>query len=123
MQLIAFCFIRDFSYLLQECRETRKNVNRFPELMNSYNLTENDECMDVFYGYIRGIIDMFKYNNLQQHAYVSAQGGSFHIQERYVDIVEYQCIMDVFTLSSLIAQVRAICVNSIKGSCPKWVTI
>ena len=37
--------------------------------------------------------------------------------------VEYQCIMDVFTLSSLIAQVRGICVNSIKGSCPKWVTI
>ena len=37
--------------------------------------------------------------------------------------VEYQCIMDVFTLSSLSAQVRAICVISIKGSCPKWVTI
>ena len=37
--------------------------------------------------------------------------------------VEYQCIMDVFTLSSLIAHVRAICVNRIKGSCPKWVTI
>ena len=33
--------------------------------------------------------------------------------------VEYQCIMVVFTLSSLIAQVRAICVISIKGSCPK----
>ena len=33
--------------------------------------------------------------------------------------VEYQCIMDVFTLSSLIAQVRAIYVISIKGSCPK----
>ena len=30
-------------------------------------------------------------------------------------IVEYQCIMDVFTLSCWIAQVRAICVNSIKG--------
>ena len=35
------------------------------------------------------------------------------------ETVEYQCIMDIFTLSSLIAQVRAICVNSIKGSCPK----
>ena len=34
-------------------------------------------------------------------------------------IVEYQCIMVVFTLSSLIAQVRAISVISIKGSCPK----
>ena len=33
--------------------------------------------------------------------------------------VEYQCIMVVFTLSSLSAQVRAICVNRIKGSCPK----
>ena len=33
--------------------------------------------------------------------------------------VEYQCIMDIFTLSSLSAQVRAICVISIKGSCPK----
>ena len=33
--------------------------------------------------------------------------------------VKFQCIMDVFTLSSLITQVRAICVNSIKGSCPK----
>ena len=33
--------------------------------------------------------------------------------------VEYQCIMVVFTLSSLIAQVRAICVISIKGNCPK----
>ena len=32
--------------------------------------------------------------------------------------VEYQCIMDIFTLSSLIAQVRAICVNIIKGNCP-----
>ena len=33
--------------------------------------------------------------------------------------VEYQCIMVVFTLSSLLAQVRVICVNSLKGSCPK----
>ena len=33
--------------------------------------------------------------------------------------VEYKCIMDVFTLSSLSAQVWVICVNSIKGSCPK----
>ena len=33
--------------------------------------------------------------------------------------VEYQCIMVVFTLSSLSAQVRAIYVNRIKGSCPK----
>ena len=33
--------------------------------------------------------------------------------------VEYKCIMDVFTLSSLSAQVRAICVISVKGSCPK----
>ena len=32
---------------------------------------------------------------------------------------EYQCIMVVFTLSSLSAQVRAIYVNRIKGSCPK----
>ena len=37
----------------------------------------------------------------------------------YNPSVEYQCIMDVFTLSSWIAQVRAICVNSLKGSCPK----
>ena len=36
-----------------------------------------------------------------------------------VGIVEYRCIMGVFTLSSLIAQVRAISVNSIKGSCPE----
>ena len=35
------------------------------------------------------------------------------------DMVKYECIMDVFTLSSLIGQVRTICVNSIKGSCPK----
>ena len=35
------------------------------------------------------------------------------------ETVEYQCIMDVFTLSSLSAQVRAICVNNIKNSCPK----
>ena len=34
-------------------------------------------------------------------------------------IVEYKCIMYVFTLSSLIAQVRSISVISIKGSCPK----
>ena len=34
-------------------------------------------------------------------------------------IVEYQCIMIVFTLSSLSAQVRAIYVNRIKGRCPK----
>ena len=40
-----------------------------------------------------------------------------------VHTIEYQCIMVVFTLSSLSAQVRAICVNKIKGSCPKWVTI
>ena len=33
--------------------------------------------------------------------------------------VEYQCIMVVFTPSSLSAQVRAIYVNRIKGSCPK----
>ena len=33
--------------------------------------------------------------------------------------VEYKCIMDVFTLSLWIAQVQDICVNSIKGSCPK----
>ena len=33
--------------------------------------------------------------------------------------VEYKCIMDVFTLSPWTAQLRAICVNSIKGSCPK----
>ena len=40
-------------------------------------------------------------------------------QLRPLHDVEYQCIMDVFTLSSLIAQVRAIYVISIKGSCPK----
>ena len=34
-------------------------------------------------------------------------------------VVEYQCIMVVFTPSSLSAQVRAIYVNRIKGSCPK----
>ena len=39
--------------------------------------------------------------------------------DAYMRDVEYQCIMDVFTLSSLIARVRAIYVNSIKGSCPK----
>ena len=37
--------------------------------------------------------------------------------------VEYKCIMAVFTLSFWIAQVSAISVNSIKGSCPKLVTI
>ena len=36
-----------------------------------------------------------------------------------VHSIKYQCIMDVFTLSSLSAQVRAICIISIKGSCPK----
>ena len=37
--------------------------------------------------------------------------------------VEYKCIMDVFTLSPWTTQVWAIYVNSIKGSCPKLVTI
>ena len=37
--------------------------------------------------------------------------------------VEYKCIMAVFTLSLWKAQVWAIYVNSIKGSCPKLVTI
>ena len=32
-----------------------------------------------------------------------------------VTLVEYRCIMDVFTVSSLSAQVRVICVNSLKG--------
>ena len=32
---------------------------------------------------------------------------------------EYKCIMDVLTLSPWTTQVRAIYVNSIKGSCPK----
>ena len=35
--------------------------------------------------------------------------------------VEYQCIMDVFTLSSLSAQVWAIYVNRIKGSCCSYI--
>ena len=38
---------------------------------------------------------------------------------KLLESVEYQCIMDVFTLSSFSAQGRAICVNRIKGSCPK----
>ena len=37
--------------------------------------------------------------------------------------VEYKCIMDVFTLYPWTAHVQAIYVNSINGSCPKWVTI
>ena len=37
--------------------------------------------------------------------------------------VEYECIMTVFTLSLWTAQVRAISINSIKGSFPKLVTI
>ena len=37
--------------------------------------------------------------------------------------VEYECIMAVFTLSLWTSQVRAISVNSIKGSCPKLVTL
>ena len=42
------------------------------------------------------------------------------VEDSLIDnIVEYQCIMDVFTLSSLSAQVRVIYVNSTKGSCPK----
>ena len=42
---------------------------------------------------------------------------------RKEESVEYKCIMDIFTLSLWTTQVRAICVNSIKGSCPKLVTI
>ena len=38
-------------------------------------------------------------------------------------IVEYECIMAVFTLSLWTTQVWAIYVNSVKGSCPKSVTI
>ena len=37
--------------------------------------------------------------------------------------VEYERIMAVFTLSLWIVQVWAISVNSIKGSCPRIVTI
>ena len=37
--------------------------------------------------------------------------------------VEYECTMAVFTLSLWIPQVWAIYVNSIKGSCPRIVTI
>ena len=37
--------------------------------------------------------------------------------------VEYECIMTVFTLSLWTTQVWAIFVNSIKGSCPRIVTI
>ena len=39
-------------------------------------------------------------------------------QLRAQPIVEYKCIMDVFTLSPWTAQVRAIYVNSIKGQLP-----
>ena len=45
-----------------------------------------------------------------------AENAALDVNTRHV---EYQCIMDVFTLSSLSAQVRVICVNNIKGSCPK----
>ena len=45
--------------------------------------------------------------------------GDCNDERDRANCVEYQCIMDVFTLSSLSAQVRAICVISIKGSCPK----
>ena len=38
-------------------------------------------------------------------------------------IVEYECIMAIFTLSLWTTQVWAIYVNSIKGNCPKIVTI
>ena len=47
---------------------------------------------------------------------------TFHVIRVKVS-VEYKCIMDVFTLSLCIAQVWAICVISINGSCPKFVTI
>ena len=57
-------------------------------------------------------------------AWKTHNGGKIHGSPRTAEYticesVEYQCIMDVFTLSSLSAQVRAICVNRIKGSCPK----
>ena len=44
-------------------------------------------------------------------------------QETTKEDVKYECIMAVFTLSLWTAQVWAISVNSIKGSCPKIVTI
>ena len=47
------------------------------------------------------------------------QSEELLVGEKGTEDVEYQCIMVVFTLSSLSAQVRAIYVNRIKGSCPK----
>ena len=37
--------------------------------------------------------------------------------------VEYECIMAIFTLSLWTTQVWAISINSVKGSCPKTITI
>ena len=50
--------------------------------------------------------------------------GSNKARERPADKgVEYECIIAVFTLSLWIAQVWGNYVNSIKGSCPRLVTI
>ena len=58
----------------------------------------------------------FPHGDLKEEIYMEQPKG-------FVAFVEYECIMAVFTRSLWTAKVWAIFVNSIKGSCPKIVTI